>query len=80
MTGPERAASALAEPLGRGLILLAATPWHSVTFDGLQMLIEADADLPANVGLIDFDVPGYIVADIAPVTARRAEVLLIGAA
>ena len=77
MTNLDDAARTLAEAIGCGLAVLAAKPWHSSTFTGQRLLVEADADLPANVEQIDATLPGFALADLAQITARRAEVLLV---
>jgi len=77
VTAPEEAARALAEAIGCGMVLLAAKPWHSTTFCGFRLLIEADTNLPPNVEQTDASVPGYVIVDLAQVTARRAEVLMV---
>ena len=79
MTAPEEAARLLAEAIGAGVTLLAAKPWQLREFTGLRMLIEADVDLPADVGEREVGLPGYVIADLASITPRRAEVLLIEA-
>lgn len=83
MRGAERAARAIAEATGRGLTMFAAEAWHSFDaagrprFDGHKMLIEVDADLPPNVEEIEADIPGFVLIDLAQITARRAEALVV---
>ena len=75
MTDASEAARHIAEATGPRLRVIASRQWQSAMFHGHRMLLEFDADLPPDVDQMDFNVPGFAVADIAKITLRRAEAL-----
>jgi len=71
------AATAIGEAIGCTVTLLSALPWASSTFSGHRILIESAADLPGNLEQIDADRPGFVLIDVAQISARRAEAVLV---
>lgn len=62
---------------GVALSLASTRPWASIAFSGERIELVSEADLPADIDEIEVNIPGWVIADIDLIDARRLKVLVV---
>jgi hypothetical protein len=81
MLNRETTGQAFSAALAASVHVATCRAWASVTFSGFRLVLESRDEMePATLAALeemDFDVPGYVVADIEATGPRRLAALLV---